>query len=448
MKKLLKEGHVQEFFLEGTRSRTGKLLSPKLGMLSMEIDAFAEGACEELSFAPISITYEKVVEEASYTNEIGGATKKKEKFFDLLKTPRFLLKKYGRVYLQFAPPIALRTVLQEQGLDLSTLDVRLRKKVVEDLAQRVSYSINEVVTVTPSSLLATVLLNHEKRGITKEELLQWVSFLMQVLKDQGARVSLTLRNIPWAVEEALGGFVTDRLVQRFDDPEGTIFMVEEAKRIHLDYYKNSILHFFVPFSFAANLFAMFETESLEEAKLKDGLAVLMRIFRREFIFSPQDPIESYQKKIREYLVEQRGFLSFHPSGRFHQSDPIVINYFSRLLHTLLESYLVVLRTLEQWGENEKEERVVVKEIMATADRLYRRGDLHKLEARSMVTFRNAIELFMQEGFITPMETKGGDKKLFIRKESLDTLHLYRVYLERMLALEASPNQSQRNHPLR
>ncbi len=86
LRKLLREGHVQEFFLEGTRSRTGKLLQPKLGMLSMELDAFGEGVSEDLQLVPISITYEKIVEESSYTKELGGGRKEKEGFLGLLKT--------------------------------------------------------------------------------------------------------------------------------------------------------------------------------------------------------------------------------------------------------------------------------------------------------------------------------------------------------------------------
>ena len=88
LRKLLREGYVQEFFLEGTRSRTGKLLQPKLGMLSMELDAFGDGVSEDLQLVPISITYEKIVEESSYTKELGGGRKEKEGFLGLLKTPQ------------------------------------------------------------------------------------------------------------------------------------------------------------------------------------------------------------------------------------------------------------------------------------------------------------------------------------------------------------------------
>jgi len=435
LKKLLKEGYVQEFFLEGTRSRTGKLLQPRLGMLSMEIDAFAEGACEELSLVPIAITYEKVVEEASYTHESAGAAKKTERLIDLLKTPRFLFKKYGRVYIQVAAPISVRGVFKEHRLEPSEPDTGLRRKVVRDLAQRVSYAINEVMTVTPSSLVATVLLNHTKRGIARDELLSWVSFLLQVLKDVGARISLTLRNVEWAVDEALGVFVTDRLVQRFDDPEGTIFMVEEARRINLDYYKNNILHFFVPFSFAATLFPMYGTDTLDVSDLKAGLTALARIFQKEFIFPPRDPLETYVNKIHEYLAVRRGFLSVEASGRYRRSDAEAMGYFSRLLLTLCESYLVVFRAVERMPPDPLDERGLMRQLMATADRLLRRGDLLRWEARSLPTFRNAIDLCLDLGALGRLEAKAGERHLFARREIPETALVYRGYLERILSEE-------------
>jgi glycerol-3-phosphate O-acyltransferase len=266
-----------------------------------------------------------------------------------------------------------------------------------------------------------------------------------VLKEQGARISLTLRNIPWAVEEALGVLVADKLMQRFDDPEGTIFMVEEAKRIHLDYYKNNILHFFVPFSFAANLFGMYETDTIEMTRLEEGLAFLMRIFRREFIFPAQEPVEYYRRRIQEYLAEQRGFLSAQDPGGFCQSDPLMMNYFARLLYPLFESYLAVIRTLEHWEDGAKDERSVIKDIVATSDRLLRRGEFLRWEARSVPAFRNALELCIEENLLTHVEAKGGEKRLIKSKEAPDALRLYRVYLERMLSFESTSEKATRDH---
>ena len=94
VKYLLRERFTQEFFPEGGRSRTGKLLFPKTGLLSMEVDAWADGAAEDVLFIPIAVDYERLVEGTSYAQELAGGEKKKESFGALLQTPRALLRSY------------------------------------------------------------------------------------------------------------------------------------------------------------------------------------------------------------------------------------------------------------------------------------------------------------------------------------------------------------------
>ena len=108
VKKLLREGVSQEFYIEGGRSRTGKLLNPKTGLLSFEFDAFMEGAREDAFFVPVSIDYEKIVESKAYEKELAGGEKQKENVRGLLSAPKVLAARYGRIYLSFEEPISLK----------------------------------------------------------------------------------------------------------------------------------------------------------------------------------------------------------------------------------------------------------------------------------------------------------------------------------------------------
>jgi len=408
LRKLLREGHVQEFFLEGTRSRTGKLLQPKLGMLSMELEAFGEGVSEDLQLVPISITYEKIVEESSYTKELGGGRKEKEGFLGLLKTRRFLKKKYGRVYLQFAPPLSIREYLQSKKSDLAGMDGARRRGMVEDLALRVSYAINEVTTVTPSALAATVLLNHSKRGITLSELTRHASFLLRLLQDLGARRSLVLKNLPWAVEEALQGFVGDKIVQRWDEPDGLVYTLDDNKRIILDYYKNNILHFFLPFALAANVFRLHRTDRLQEARFLSGLGVFMELFSREFLFPREDPVGSYWRVVRDHFAVRRRYLDFEEPDEIWVREPAPVNYLARLLTNYFESYYIFCSAAERiLGSEECEEKEFYNQVLRWADGFYRKGDISRLEARSSLLFRNALACMVAQGSIRRKKAKGG-----------------------------------------
>jgi len=376
-------------------------------MLSMELDAFGEGVSEDLQLVPISITYEKIVEESSYTKELGGGRKEKEGFLGLLKTRRFLKKKYGRVYLQFAQPLSIREYLQAKQCDLAGMDVARRRGMVEDLALRVSYAINEVTTVTPSALAATVLLNHPKRGITLSELTRHASFLLRLLQDLGARRSLVLKNLPWAVEEALQGFVGDKILQRWDEPDGLTYMLDDNKRIILDYYKNNILHFFLPFALAANVFRLHRTDRLQEAQFLSGLGVFIELFSREFLFPREDPVGSYWGIVRDHFAGKRRYLDFQEPNEIRVREPVPLNYLAGLLTNYFEFFYNFSRAAERLlGSEELEEKEFYNQVLRWGDGLYRKGDISRLESRSSLLFRNALACMVAQGCIRRTKAKG------------------------------------------
>ena len=116
--KIIEEGFNVEQFIEGGRSRTGKLLLPKLGLLSILLNAFKNAACPDLVFVPVSIGYDRVLEEKSYLQEIEGGTKQAENFWQVVRARKFLRKRYGKVYLQFGDPISLQDLAARNCQDL------------------------------------------------------------------------------------------------------------------------------------------------------------------------------------------------------------------------------------------------------------------------------------------------------------------------------------------
>ena len=111
VKTMVQLGHNIEFFIEGGRSRTGKMVLPKLGLLAILIQAVEEGFCEDLVFVPTSICYDRIPEEEAYLKEISGAAKVDENIGQLVQARRVLKKRYGRVYVQFAEPMSLQQYL-------------------------------------------------------------------------------------------------------------------------------------------------------------------------------------------------------------------------------------------------------------------------------------------------------------------------------------------------
>src|SRR3990172_3163192 len=111
---LVKEGFTQEFFIEGGRSRTGKTLAPRLGMLSWVVEAFLDTARRDLFFVPIAITYERLVEEGAMVEELEGAEKKDESMLGLVRARKYLQRRFGSVFVNFGAPISLAEALGER----------------------------------------------------------------------------------------------------------------------------------------------------------------------------------------------------------------------------------------------------------------------------------------------------------------------------------------------
>ncbi|MEW6443984.1 MAG: 1-acyl-sn-glycerol-3-phosphate acyltransferase [bacterium] len=440
LKKLLRGGYVQEFFPEGTRSRTGKLLPPRLGMLSMEIDAFGEGVCDDLHLVPVAITYDRLVEESSHTRETGGARKEREKFWDLLKMPRFLRRKYGRVYIQFASPLSLREYLRARNLDLARMDTARRWKICEELALSTSYAINKVTTVTPVAVAATVLLNHAKRGISEAELLERSAFLLELIQGLGARTTPGLRSLRYAMEETLERFVDDRLIQKWEDPEGTLYTLDDSKRMHLDYYKNNILHFFLPFSIAGCIFRLHRCERLPEERLVEGIRFLQELFAREFIFPREEPVQSYWETVRRGPPSGQPLLASLENGQVRPAGGRELFYLAGLLDNFFESYYALFRSAQMRLKEPCDEKEFLKQTLESADRLYRRGDLQRRECRSVFAFRNALEWLVDHGCVQRTSGRGA-QRLQLDPAGRERMEQVRKNLLRLLPGESSASET-------
>ena len=204
VRKMLRESFNIEFFIEGGRSRTGKLLAPKLGLLGMVVEAALDddGAhARKAQIVPISIGYEKVIEEKSYAKEAAGGEKKKEDVAGLLKATRVLGAQYGRLNIQFDDPMPLGETLREYGA-LAAWDEEANivvaaeeaqwKQATQRLAHRIVYGIDRVTAVTATALAASALLASGKRGIVRQELLAQARFLIERARANQGRLSAAL----------------------------------------------------------------------------------------------------------------------------------------------------------------------------------------------------------------------------------------------------------------
>lgn len=250
---LLQNGFNFECFIEGGRSRTGKLLSPKFGILSFLLDSVLSGRVDDAIICPVSTQYDKVIETESYISELLGQPKPKENLQDFLSASSVLSLKLGRVDVRFHEPWSLRGFIdgQQAREDQSTPSqgsVNLqssenRTRLLRTLGFKVLSNINAVSVVMPTALIGTVLLTLRGRGVGKSELIRRVEWLSDRVRNKGGRVA-HFAGAPTEVVvnrglEVLGSglvSVVDGLL------ETTYYAVD---RFQLSFYRNMTIHLFI-----------------------------------------------------------------------------------------------------------------------------------------------------------------------------------------------------------
>ncbi|MBW2586089.1 MAG: 1-acyl-sn-glycerol-3-phosphate acyltransferase, partial [Deltaproteobacteria bacterium] len=312
VRKLLAEGFTIEFFLEGGRSRIGKPLPPKYGLLSMVFESASKLRSTKVKLVPISIGYERIIEERSFVHELSGGDKQSENVSDLIKSSSILRSKWGRLYVQFGDIIDFdefkEETVQRSGGEISSLDditPEQQRNAVRALAHKVMYSINEVTVVTPAALVATALLSHQKRGMTRASLLTACEDLLATLDVMQARIAQQLRIGEGriredTIDEALHLFLDARLIIAHDTGPDPIYTIHSERRIALEYYQNTIIHFFVPRAMISASVLVDNEQWVDVARLNDRVRQLSRLFKHEFMYRTDATFdEIFQDALRD-----------------------------------------------------------------------------------------------------------------------------------------------------
>jgi glycerol-3-phosphate O-acyltransferase len=245
---IMARGHSIEYFIEGGRSRTGRLLQPKTGMLAMTVRSYLRDPRRPVVFLPVYFGYERIVEGDTYIGELSGRPKRKEGIGDLLRAPRMLRKKYGRVSVNIGSPIHLDALLGRHAPDWreQTLEDETRvpwlAPAVDDLSQRIMRHINAAAAVTPINLLALTLLAMPRQAMPAADLARQIDLYIGLLREApyDPRVTVTATGGEAAIVhgEALG------VLQRQPHKLGELVRSSDEVAVLMTYYRNNIQHLF------------------------------------------------------------------------------------------------------------------------------------------------------------------------------------------------------------
>ncbi|HET8542182.1 MAG TPA: 1-acyl-sn-glycerol-3-phosphate acyltransferase [Anaeromyxobacter sp.] len=434
VKHLLRDRFPQEFYVEGGRSRTGKLLFPKTGLVSMEVDAWLDGAADDVVFVPIAIDYEKLIEASSYVKELSGGEKEKESLRGLLGAARILWRRYERLYVQFEEPISLRAVAEERlgaaagGLGLDEAwggeaeraaalargsrgaPAEAKRQLVQALANRIAYGISRAVTVTPVGLVAAALLSHVRRGLAAADVTRRVELLRYVAAERGARFARDLAGAPsdpreaGPIADAVRRLQADGLVRVELAAGETIYLVVDERRPLLDYHRNAVIHRFV----APALLAAAARGGGTVDEVRARALWLSRLFKLEFQYRVGVRFEDAFDENLAFLLRV-GALAREGDRLAPGAEPWVVAFLAEFVRAYLEAYRLTAETalaLLAGGAGEPpDRRDLVRQALERGRAAFLSGGIVLRESLSKAHVENAIEWLVSQGVVVESASK-------------------------------------------
>lgn len=377
---LLKDGVPQEFFIEGTRSRTGKTLEPRLGMLNMVLEAFRRGVRKDVAIVPISFTYERLVEEGSMTEERRGRTKKSETLLQLLRARTVLRSRYGSVAVRFGEPISLAEV------DSGT----------RELGEEICRRLNDLVTVGRSSVSAAALLGSPGRAVRVADFGARVRELAGALEAVGMVRSgnLQFRLDSGRPEDAVDLLAQAGVVERLERPSGDLLRFSDSARERLAYYRATITPGLVWFS----VLALALRREMPREELLRAAGRWLELLRIEFFPPASGEREARLDAALRHaaargwvLQDAEGRVDPTPEGRFW------LGFFAEQIRPLLETYGALFAAARIDGPTPREKLIEAAQD-ALEDQLLL-AEVRCTESVCPTTLGNALKLLLDDGIL-------------------------------------------------
>lgn len=403
LKVLVREKININFYMEGGRSRTGKLLPPRVGMLAFLLQAVEEGAVEDLAFVPTFIGYDQIPEENAYLRELAGREKQRESFLGFLRAREVLAKSFGKVYVRFHRPVSLKAFIQEWTTDPGKLSTKESRKLLMDFAYHLMHDIVKIGVVSPIELVAAGVLSKGERTVTHGTIDTAISHFSTALRHGGYDFAATLDALESTVETTLGLFRMRGFIDRENAPApdaDTRFRITDSGIPHLAFYRNGLVNYLWPASFLSMiLLKQPPGASMSFNEIRADFQSLKQLFVKEFITDPLISDETLLQQTRAFFSQQ---------GWIKDDRPVeldVLRLFRGLLTDLAELYYLVLATAANVGDGGINQKDFIKKMLALAQEFHKDRPDTTLPPLPSVTVGNAMLRFSEMDILEYRQSK-------------------------------------------
>lgn len=397
---MMARGHAIEYFIEGGRSRTGRLLQPKTGMLSMTVRSFLRDPRRPLVFVPVYFGYERLVEGKTYISELSGAPKEKESVLGMLKTIPALRRHHGKVHVSIGAPIHLESILAKYANEWRKTSYEENDrpawlgKVVDDLSVRIMTHINAAAAVTPVNLLALSLLATPKQSMIETDLARQMELYAAMLRQTPYAPEVVISELNGASMikycEGLG------LLARRSHPMGDIMQMSEENSVLLTYFRNNVLHLIVLPSVIACCFLnnrSMRTEDVQRLAWRIYPYVRDELFLR---WSEEDLDEIVRATLDQ--LANRGLLNSIDNGaEWHRpatgsAEAVQLSLLAQVTVPIIERYYLTIALLVKAGSGRVTQEALENQCQLMAQRMSLLYELNSPEFFDKALFKNFIDL--------------------------------------------------------
>jgi glycerol-3-phosphate O-acyltransferase len=397
---IMARGHSIEYFIEGGRSRTGRLLQPKTGMLSMTVRSFLRDPARPVVFVPVYFGYERIVEGSTYIGELSGKPKEKESVFGLLRAVRKLRQRFGKVHVNLGEPISLTALLDRHQPDWRAQkfddDTRLPwiNKAVDVLAGHIMCSINAAASVTPIGLLAMTLLATPRQALLEADLLRQIDLYSALLRGFPYSNRVTITEMSSA--EVLAYGISMQVVSRQEQGLGDIVRMSDENAILATYYRNNIVHLFAMPSLVACVFssnARVRTEDIQRLAWRIYPYIAAELFLRWDEQELPDVVNGVLA-----CLEKHGLVEFDPQTREWQRPAptsikaVQLSLLAQATIQTIERYYLAIAQLVKAGSGQITQAALEERCQLTAQRMALLYGLNSPEFFDRAMFSNFIDL--------------------------------------------------------
>lgn len=409
---LVSRGVPIEYFVEGGRSRTGRLLKPKPGMLAMTVRGFLKYRKRPVAFIPVYIGYEKLMEGKAYQAELSGEDKKSETFFNSIRSILRIRGNFGKVQANFGKPVFLNQTLDKANPAWTSMPYHDEerpewlKTAVNGLSCRIMQHINQAVTVNSINLVSTVLLATAKQSMDEQELARMLDMYQSIIIgiDYSDRLLMTHRN---GAEQILRAEEL-KLVRRKQHELGDIIYLDEKLSQSMTYYRNNILHLMALPSVIACCFVNRRSQSLED--IQSLVQQVYPFIQNElFLIWSDKQLPGATVNVLNVLVEQ-GLLSRNKEGdTYNRKGSGTVQYsqlslLARVISPLLEVYYLTLALLARQVPQAISRDTLEKKCRLLAQRVAMIHELNSPDYSDKHLIANFIDTLVQIQFVERVDT--------------------------------------------